>query len=315
MISIITPIYNAEQYLYRCIDSILSQSYPDFELLLIDDGSKDSSGAICDEYAAKDSRVRVFHKENGGVSSARNIGLDNALGEYITFCDADDYVGTEWLAAYCGAMEHKLDFIVQGFYKIIGDDTVENMLPPFTGKSRVELQELVKRLVTSSCFGYIWVKAFRRELVESHKIRFDENSSFTEDAQFIAACLEHVMSFQIVDKANYYYIAPNSRKKYSGDNYYSILRVCQSFMNLYDGHLPKDFCAKYFNYIKNGAICYILQGKKLATSHISIYKGMVNSLGLDSGFKNIIRNTLIVNSPRFRRIAKWGLCMMSKISK
>ena len=315
MISIIIPVYNAEQYLHRCIDSILAQSYTDFELLLVNDGSKDASGAICDEYAAKDTRVRVFHKENGGVSSARNLGLDNVQGDYITFCDADDYVGTEWLAAYCGAMEQKVDFIVQGFYKIIGDDTVENVLPPLSGTSNEQLQEFIKRLVTSSCFGYIWVKAFRRELVESHKIRFDENSSFTEDAQFIAACLEHVMSFQIVDKANYYYIAPNLQKKYSGDNYYSILRVCQSFMNLYDGHLPKEFCAKYFNYIKNGAICYILQGKKLATSHISIYKDMVNTLGLDSGIKNIIRNALIVNSPQFSRIAKLGLCMMSKISK
>ena len=79
-ISVIVPVYNAEKYLHRCIDSILSQTFTDFELLLINDGSKDSSGAICDEYAAKDNRVRVFHKENGGVSSARNLGLDNANG-------------------------------------------------------------------------------------------------------------------------------------------------------------------------------------------------------------------------------------------
>lgn len=90
IISIIVPVYNVEQYLPRCIDSILSQSFTDFELLLIDDGSKDKSGAICDEYAAKDSRIRVFHKENGGVSSARNIGLDNAKGDWITFVDGDD---------------------------------------------------------------------------------------------------------------------------------------------------------------------------------------------------------------------------------
>ena len=81
MVSIIVPVYNTEKFLHRCIDSILAQTYTDFELLLIDDGSKDSSGAICDEYAAKDARVKVFHKENGGVSSARNLGLDNARGE------------------------------------------------------------------------------------------------------------------------------------------------------------------------------------------------------------------------------------------
>ena len=91
-ISVIVPVYNAEKYLHRCVDSILTQTFTDFELLLINDGSKDKSGAICDEYAAKDSRVRVFHKENGGVSSARNLGLDNAKGEWITFVDSDDWI-------------------------------------------------------------------------------------------------------------------------------------------------------------------------------------------------------------------------------
>ena len=86
------PVYNTEKYLRRCVDSILAQTFTDFELLLINDGSTDSSGAICDEYTQKDSRVRVFHKENGGVSSARNIGLDNAKGEYIAFVDSDDYI-------------------------------------------------------------------------------------------------------------------------------------------------------------------------------------------------------------------------------
>ena len=96
-ISVIVPVYNAEKYLHRCIDSILSQTFTDFELLLINDGSKDSSGAICDEYAAKDNRVRVFHKENGGASSARNLGLDNAKGEWIAFVDSDDLLEVNML--------------------------------------------------------------------------------------------------------------------------------------------------------------------------------------------------------------------------
>lgn len=91
-ISIIVPVYNTERYLSKCIDSILSQSFTDFELLLINDGSLDYSGAICDQYAANDSRVTVFHKENGGVSSARNLGLDNARGEWVTFVDSDDWI-------------------------------------------------------------------------------------------------------------------------------------------------------------------------------------------------------------------------------
>lgn len=89
-ISVIVPVYNTEQYLPRCIDSILSQTFTDFELLLIDDGSKDNSGKICDEYAAKDSRIRVFHKKNGGATSARILGINNSCGEFICFVDSDD---------------------------------------------------------------------------------------------------------------------------------------------------------------------------------------------------------------------------------
>ena len=92
-ISIIVPVYNAEQYLPKCIESILDQKEKDFELLLIDDGSQDNSGKICDTYAEKDDRIRVFHKENGGVSSARNLVLEEATGEMVFFIDSDDYVG------------------------------------------------------------------------------------------------------------------------------------------------------------------------------------------------------------------------------
>lgn len=97
LISIIAPVYNAEEYLGECVDSILSQTYENFELILVDDGSPDNSGKICDEYAKKDNRIRVIHKENGGVSSARNVGLDNAKGEYIAFVDSDDIVDKKYL--------------------------------------------------------------------------------------------------------------------------------------------------------------------------------------------------------------------------
>ncbi|MBQ7882921.1 MAG: glycosyltransferase, partial [Phascolarctobacterium sp.] len=91
-LSIIVPVYKVEQYIHKCVDSILNQSFTDFELILVDDGSPDNCGKICDEYAAKDKRVRVIHKENGGVSQARNLGIDEAKGEYISFIDPDDWV-------------------------------------------------------------------------------------------------------------------------------------------------------------------------------------------------------------------------------
>ena len=117
-ISVIVPVYKVEKDLHRCVDSILAKTFTDFELLLINDVSPDNCAAICDEYALKDSRVRVFHKENGGVSSARNIGLEKARGEWIAFCDSDDYVTPNWLESFEIAINKKLDFAVQGRYHI-----------------------------------------------------------------------------------------------------------------------------------------------------------------------------------------------------
>ena len=116
MISVIVPVYKAEKYLRRCIDSILAQTYTDFELLLIDDGSPDRSGEICDEYAKQDSRVRVFHKPNAGVSSARNLGLDNAKGDWITFVDADDYLAPDWCQQHIEAIQG-VDYVQSGYTK------------------------------------------------------------------------------------------------------------------------------------------------------------------------------------------------------
>ena len=97
MISVVVPVYNVEKYLTRCINSILRQSFADFELLLVDDGSTDKSGSICEQYTVKDSRIRVFHKKNGGLSDARNFGLDQMHGEFVSFIDSDDYVGPDYL--------------------------------------------------------------------------------------------------------------------------------------------------------------------------------------------------------------------------
>ena len=126
-ISVIVPVYNEEKYLRRCIDSILAQTFTDFELLLIDDGSKDKSGEICDEYAEKDLRVRAFHKLNGGVSSARNIGLDKARGEWICFVDSDDYVNNIFLEKW--QLQSTVDLIIQGYWNVVNDGKNKEKVP------------------------------------------------------------------------------------------------------------------------------------------------------------------------------------------
>ena len=121
-ISIIVPVYKVEQYLPKCIDSILAQTFQNWELLLIDDGSPDNSGNICDEYAHKDSRIRVFHKKNGGVSSARNLGLDYAEGDYVMFVDSDDWISNDCLQVCLDEIKKdKLDALQFGFISVTDD--------------------------------------------------------------------------------------------------------------------------------------------------------------------------------------------------
>ena len=128
MFSVIVPIYNADKYLCRCIDSILAQTYTHFELLLINDGSFDKSRSICEDYSQKDARVRVFHKENGGVSSARNLGLKEAKEKFVIFCDADDFVERNWLDSFRNTQFYGNDFLVVSYANQIKNGVIEKVI-------------------------------------------------------------------------------------------------------------------------------------------------------------------------------------------
>ena len=304
MISVIVPVYNVEKYLHRCVDSILTQTYTDFELLLINDGSPDNSGAICDEYAAKDSRVRVFHKENGGVSSARNLGLDNAKGEYVTFCDSDDYVGEDWLMAYSEAIKESLDFAIQGIYYITNKGELETKrLVPYKGCNLNDKRNLIVKLISHGVYGYPVTKLFKRQIIEDNHISFDTNSTFREDEQFFSKYLEYVTSFRCIDKENYYYILPTAEKTYGGDACYSLFPIFQSLDTIFDRELPREICQIHYVNIKDAAAKYIAEGRRLTEYHIDLYRRMVLTLEYTRGIKNRILNFLIIQSPKFSALS------------
>ena len=200
LVSIIVPVYKAEQCLHRCVDSILAQTMTDFELLLIDDGSPDKSGEICDEYAAKDNRVRVFHKDNGGVSSARNLGLDNATGEWISFIDADDWVEKEYLAELAKKLD--ADFIVGGV-NIIGSHLCQV-------ESKKYDKSQIKFFIEENCLKVVllspWGNLLKKELINKNNVRFDEKIRYAEDRIFnreYLLCCESIIS---VSTVNYNYM-------------------------------------------------------------------------------------------------------------
>ena len=195
--SVIVPVYNVEIYLPRCIDSILSQSFTDFELILVDDGSPDNCGKICDEYALKDSRVRVFHKSNGGVSSARNLGLDNVRGEWVTFIDSDDYVEVDYLKELIDAQQkNQVDYVVT----LNGRDSQETGLEV----CRDEYNLLFSRYQIDRN-GYVIGKLYKVAIINTLRLRFNVNIHLGEDAMFALRYLLQTRNVVLIHSKKYFY--------------------------------------------------------------------------------------------------------------
>ena len=185
-ISIIVPVYKAEKYLHRCVDSILAQTFTDFELLLVDDGSPDESGKICDEYADKDRRVRVFHKENGGVSSARNQGIEHALGEWLYFVDSDDMLFDYTLKELYSKTSNEIDSVIGGYIETDGVNCLykteckKDMLWDY----KTALLDFYTPLY-GKFNGYLWNRLFRHSVINQYRIRFSEQIYYKEDGLFV----------------------------------------------------------------------------------------------------------------------------------
>lgn len=189
MISIIVPVYKVELGIHRCIKSILNQSYTDWELLLIDDGSPDNSGVICDEYSAKDTRIKVYHKKNGGVSSARNLGLENAKGEWVVFIDGDDTITKDHLKLIAENPEH--DLVVFGMatdrYTPEGKlhYTSSVLIPDKYVQQFCKLKEDYSLINKSLNMESSCCKGFRRDIIEKNSIRFNNEMICFEDFDFV----------------------------------------------------------------------------------------------------------------------------------
>lgn len=202
-ISIITPIYNTQKYLKRCIESILSQSYSNLELLLIDDGSKDDSGRICDEYANKDKRVKVFHVTNGGPSKARNIGLDNVSGQYILFVDSDDWVDKDFISHYL-CEDYKRYDAVFGIWDIQTNSGITNpcsLNEPYIGDDFVQG---VMDLSGKFAFELNCNKMIRADIVRENNIRFVEGIHSNEDDIFTYDYAKYIKKFIVLPEAHYH---------------------------------------------------------------------------------------------------------------
>jgi glycosyltransferase involved in cell wall biosynthesis len=242
-------VYNAEKYIYRCIDSILTQTFSDFEVLLVDDGSPDNCGRICDEYAKRDNRVRVLHKKNGGVSSARQYGLENAVGEYIIHADPDDWIECNMLdSLYAKAKSEDADMVICDFIMEFPKKTVavkQNI-------QNLKADEVLRLLLQQKLHGACWNKLVRASLFKSYSINFPTDIIRWEDLYVICNLLLHPIKVCYLQEAFYHYdqiINPESIvRKPSLWGVESQIKFCNYFQSTL---IPKEKYAEELYIIKS----------------------------------------------------------------
>lgn len=207
-VSIIVPVYNAETTISRCIESIINQEYRDFELLLIDDGSTDSSGTICDRYAAEDSRIRLIHKENTGVSETRNMALDLACGTYLQFLDSDDWITPNATRLFVEEAErYHCDMVISDFYRVVGKRVAQKGdIDDDCVLTQEEFSAHMLQNPADFYYGVLWNKLYRRDIVEKYHLRMNPQISWCEDFMFNLEYIRHAEVFYALQVPVYYYV-------------------------------------------------------------------------------------------------------------
>lgn len=224
LVSIIVPVYKVESYLDRCVQSVIRQTYKQWELILVDDGSPDKSGEICDSWAKRDCRIRVFHKENGGVSSARNLGLSQIIGDYVTFLDSDD-----WLYETClqkcidESLSNDLDVLQFSWTEVNPEGTA--IVHPRKSTIVCNTKQFAEQgeLSVSVCGGF-----YNAKVIIENNIRFDERMAYAEDQLFVFMCLSSSKRIKAIEQPLYYYFQ-NSAGATQSINTEKLVKSCIAF--------------------------------------------------------------------------------------
>lgn len=208
LVSIIVPVYNAEKNLDRCIESILNQTYRHFELILLDDGSTDASGQICDTYRERDERIQAIHKENTGVSDTRNQGIALARGEYLQFLDSDDWITPDATGLFVRtATESGCDMVIADFYRVIGERVSQKGAIEEDGlMDRVTFAANMMQNPSDFYYGVLWNKFYKRSVVEAYGLQMDTDVSWCEDFMFNLEYIRHIQTIYAMKVPVYYYV-------------------------------------------------------------------------------------------------------------
>lgn len=278
-VSVIVPVYKVEAYLDKCVESILHQTYSDWELILVDDGSPDRSGAMCDAWAERDKRIKVFHKENGGVSSARNLGIEKAEGTWITFVDADDSLGLETLEK-CAIHFDKADLIrfsMKFIYSEDGKDFKDFVLPALSHDEYLS-RIVARETILGVCGGF-----YLRKMFVEHNIRFDKNLISGEDWVVLAQLVVLSSEISFISDTLYCYNKVNESSCTSSYNFkrsYSTLYALMSIENYLnrayihgcENALSRAKCKVEYDFYSS----IILRVNKVSKQEIDRYASLIN---------------------------------------
>lgn len=297
LLSVIVPIYNAENTLKKCLDSIKKQIYTNYEVILIDDGSKDNSGQICDYYSSKDSRFVVIHTINQGVSKARNIGLEKANGKYLMFVDCDDYISPDYFDTYINIIEKDQSDVVIGGLVCEENDctTIKNVFR--TGKKSNEIWDDI--CLRPEMFGYIAGKIMRTNIIKENNIRFNIMMYSQEDLDFNLSVYEKCKQFVIIDYAGYKYkYIPSKRKPPVWDFIGNSLRMYRiglkknMLSNEAENAIKERVIKQFFSFLYN-------------CSDNEEYHFSIQKLNKVEGLSEYLKSQKVMGEPKY--IIKWYL--------
>lgn len=295
-VSIIVPVYNAQNTIGRCIESVMNQIYQDFELLLVDDGSSDKSGAICDSYALKDKRIIVFHNENRGVSAARNFALERAKGEYLQFLDSDDWItadATQQLVQ--AACKYNCDMVISDFYRVVNDRvSVKGDIEEDFVMSREEFAAHMMETPADFYYGVLWNKLYRRSIVEEHSLRMNPEICWCEDFLFNLEYIRYAYRFYALNVPLYYYVKTKGSLATKGENLFATIQMKltvfeyyhQLYKDIFDEAEYQKHRGKVYKFLIDAAgdgivMPAILPGvQKLGNERVTIAPEVLNEAGI-----------------------------------
>ena len=263
-VSIIVPVYNAADFLERCVDSILAQEYRDFEVILVDDGSTDTSPVICDRYAQADGRVVVIHKSNSGVSDTRNLGISRARGTYLQFVDSDDWLAPSATGMlFQAALGGCCDLVIADFYRVVGDRVAQKGdIEETAVMTREEFAGHMMENPADFYYGVLWNKLYRRDIIMEHHLVMDKDISWCEDFMFNLEYIRCAQRFIAIHVPIYYYV---KRKGSLVSQGVSISKTIKMKLGVFE---------YYNNFYK-----HILDEKDYEKSRLQVYRFLLDSAG------------------------------------